>query len=131
MRILKILSIAVVKYIPIILAIYTLITIISSFWIKGLIVSDILWKTFYTLQLIGFLILSKTFKFCIYHQLIIYYLMFVFLIFEINYLIGIPIFIGILSKILLIISGITIIAVILAYLKYGNRKISQKDKLTD
>lgn len=131
MKILKILSIAIVKYIPIILAIYTLITIISSFWIKGLIIADILWKTFYTLQLIGFLILSKTFKFCIYHQLIIYYLMFVFLIFEINYLIGIPIFIGILSKILLIISGITIIAVILTYLKYGNRKISQKDKLTD
>lgn len=45
--------------------------------------------------------------------------------------IGLPISNYILYKTLLILSGITLIAVIITYLKYGDRKISQKDKLTD
>lgn len=131
MKIWKILCIAVVKYIPIILALCVLITIILYFWMEGLFIADLLWGVFYLLQLVAFLILSKTFKFCIYHQLIIYYLLLVFGFLGFDYIVGVPLDARVFRKLLLALSGITLIAVIITYLKYGDRKISQKDKLTD
>lgn len=131
MKIWKILCIAVVKYIPIILALCVLITIILYFWMEGLFIADLLWGVFYLLQLVAFLILSKTFKFCIYHQLIIYYLLLVFGFLGFDYIVGVPLDTRVFHKLLLALSGITLIAVIITYLKYGDRKISQKDKLTD
>lgn len=50
---------------------------------------------------------------------------------SVNIYIGIPISAVVLQRLLLALSGITLIAVIITYLKYGDRKISQKDKLTD
>lgn len=131
MRIWKVLSIAVVKYMPIIFAICVLVTIILYFWIEGLFIADLMWGIFYFLQLMAFLVLSKTFKFCIYHQLVIYYLLLVFGFLGFDYVIGVPFDARIFHKLLLALSGITLIAVIITYLKYGDRKISQKDKLTD
>lgn len=42
MRIWKVLSIAVVKYMPIIFAICVLVTIILYFWIEGLFIADLM-----------------------------------------------------------------------------------------
>lgn len=46
MRIWKVLSIAVVKYMPIIFAICVLVTIILYFWIEGLFIADLMWGNF-------------------------------------------------------------------------------------
>ena len=86
---------------------------------------------YYVCQLCAFLILSLTFKFCIYHRLIIYYLFLTFAILALDSMVVLPISVFTFNTILLTISGITLIAVIITYLKYGDRKISQKDKLTD
>ena len=68
---------------------------------------------------------------CIYHRLIIYYLFLTFAILALDSMVVLPISVFTFNTILLTISGITLIAVIITYLKYGDRKISQKDKLTD
>lgn len=128
MRELKILSIAVVKYIPIILSICVLGAIVIHYWLPSIELVNIIWMIYYVCQLCAFLILSLTFKFCIYHRLIIYYLFLTFAILALDSIIVLPISI---FTFLVIISGITLIAVIITYLKYGDRKISQKDKLTD
>ena len=131
MRELKILSIAVVKYIPIILSICILGAIIIHYWLPSIGLINIIWMIYYVCQLCAFLILSLTFKFCIYHRLIIYYLFLTFAILALDSMVVLPISVFTFKTILLTISGITLIAVIITYLKYGDRKISQKDKLTD
>lgn len=131
MRYLKVLSIAVVKYMPIILA-ACLVTVLCCYFFNLAIGSaETTWLIFHGCQIVAYLILSKTFRFCIYHRLIIYYVFLVYMAMSFDMYIGLPISNYILYKILLILSGITLIAVIITYLKYGDRKISQKDKLTD
>jgi hypothetical protein len=131
MNYLRVLSILVIRCLPAILAIGVMITILSFYLGYTLYTAEVVWIVYYFCQLLGLWILSKTFKFCVYHQLIIYYLFITYGIMNIDIYIGIPISAVVLQRLLLALSGITLIAVIITYLKYGDRKISQKDKLTD
>lgn len=131
MNYLRVLSILVIRCLPAILAIGVMITILSFYLGYTLYTAEVVWIIYYFCQLTGLWILSKTFKFCIYHQLIIYYLFITYSIMSVDIYIGIPISAVVLQRLLLALSGITLIAVIITYLKYGDRKISQKDKLTD
>ena len=116
MNYLRVLSILVIRCLPAILAIGVMITILSFYLGYTLYTAGVVWIIF---------------KFCIYHQLIIYYLFITYSIMSVDIYIGIPISAVVLQRLLLALSGITLIAVIITHLKYGDRKISQKDKLTD
>lgn len=131
MKNLKILSVTAVKYTPILFGLCAALNIILFSVGTAFMVLEYIWLIYYFILLSAFLIWSLTFKFCVYHRLMIYYSFIVYIFFSIDKYIGLPISSIVMFNTLCGITAITLIAVIITYLKYGDRKISQKDKLTD
>lgn len=131
MKSLKILSIAAIRNIPIIFAVCIVVSSACLHFIGLVPALEALWFIYYVLQIGAYLVLSLTFKFCIYHRLIIYFILITFTILNIDRYIGLSISSITLFATIMLLAFATLIAVIITYLKYGDRKISQKDKLTD
>lgn len=71
---------------------------------------------------IGLLILSLTFKFCIYHRLIIYYVFVSYISYIVSILFGFSLTNIIFVSLFLCLTIIIIFLVVYTYLRYGDRK---------
>lgn len=123
------LSIIFIRLAPVLLAVKILILLLAEYFVVSSLLIGLVSSITDLLIAIGLLILSLTFKFCIYHRLIIYYV-FVsyisYIISYISYIISI-LFEFSLTNIVFISSFlcltiIVIFLVVYTYLRYGDKK---------
>lgn len=93
------LSIIFIRLAPVLLAIKILVLLLAEYFVVSSLLIGLVSSITDLLIAIGLLILSLTFKFCIYHRLIIYY-----------------VFVSYISYI------VSIFLVVYTYLRYGDRK---------
>lgn len=120
---LKKLSLIFIRFIPVFLALKIFMMIIASYLSISVLLIDAINLIVDVLSTIGILILSLTFKFCIYHRLMIYYV-FISYLFYLSYIVfDISLTNITLLSMFLIVTFIIIGLVIYTYLKYGDRSI--------
>lgn len=120
---LKKLSLIFIRFIPVFLALKIFMIITASYLSISVLLIDVINLIVDVLSAVGILILSLTFKFCIYHRLMIDYIFISYLFYLSCIMFNISLTnIAFLST-FLIITFIIIGLVIYTYLKYGDRSI--------
>ena len=121
------LELVCVKYTPIIISFFTIISILLSF--IGMDISlygNILGASL--LSTISMYISSYVYRFCAYHRMFIHYLVIVHLIDICDRLFIIPVSDYNLLVLYLSITGICLFIILYLYLKYGDRRVNESNK---
>lgn len=109
------LSIIFIRLAPVLLAIKILILLLAEYFVVSSLLIGLV-------SSIGLLILSLTFKFCIYHRLIIYYVFVSYISYIVSILFGFSLTNVIFVSLFLCLTIIIIFLVVYTYLRYGDRK---------
>lgn len=112
-----------IKLAPVLLAIKILIFLLAKYFVVSSLLIGLVSSITDLLIAIGVLILSLTFKFCIYHRLMIYYVFISYLFYLSHILFGILLTNSVFLSAFLIMTFIIIGLVIYTYLKYGDRRV--------
>lgn len=112
-----------IKLAPVLLAIKILIFLLAKYFVVSSLLIGLVSSITDLLIAIGVLILSLTFKFCIYHRLMIYYVFISYLFYLSHILFGILLTNSVFLSAFLIMTFIVIGLVIYTYLKYGDRRV--------
>lgn len=117
------LSIIFIRLAPVLLAIKILILLLAEYFVVSSLLIGLVSSITDLLIAIGLLILSLTFKFCIYHRLIIYYVFVSYISYIVSILFGFSLTnIIIFVSLFLCLTIIIIFLVVYTYLRYGDRK---------
>lgn len=117
------LSIIFIRLAPVLLAIKILILLLAEYFVVSSLLIGLVSSITDLLIAIGLLILSLTFKFCIYHRLIIYYVFVSYISYIVSILFGFSLTNVIFVSLFLCLTIIIIIfLVVYTYLRYGDRK---------
>lgn len=116
------LTLICVKYVPIIFAMIIFASLILSYTDCHYLIAEILGNIFDLIVTLSFLVFSIVYKFCIYHRLIIYYILINYLLLMYDKLFEIPISDENFFILLMILAGISLIAILYTYIKYGNKR---------
>lgn len=117
------LSIIFIRLAPVLLAIKILILLLVEYFVVSSLLIGLVSSITDLLIAIGLLILSLTFKFCIYHRLIIYYVFVSYISYIVSILFGFSLTNVIFVSLFLCLTIIIIIfLVVYTYLRYGDRK---------
>ena len=116
------LTLTCVKYVPIIFAMIIFASLILSYTDCHYLIAEILGNIFDLIVILSFLVFSIVYKFCIYHRLIIYYILINYLLLMYDKLFEISISDENFFILLMILAGISLITVIYAYMKHGDKK---------
>lgn len=122
---LKKLSLIFIRFAPFLLAISVLSTILLYYCPISLILIETIDIGAKVLMIVGFIILSLTFKFCIYHRILLYCVLICYLIYLFNNIVGINIFSIALITFFAIATIILMIVVIYVYLKQKYERINR------
>lgn len=120
---LKKLSLIVVKFMPVLLALKIFMILMVQYVSDYLYMDEVISVIVDILNAIGVLILSLTFKFCIYHRLMVYYVIISYLLYLAYMLLAMHTMAAIYLISILVIVFIAMSLVIYTYLRYGNRRI--------
>lgn len=112
-----------IKLAPVLLAVKILILLLAKYFVVSSLLIGLVSSITDLLIAIGLLILSLTFKFCIYHRLMIYYVFISYLFYLSHILFGILLTNSVFLSAFLIMTFIVIGLVIYTYLKYGDRRV--------
>ena len=117
------LSIIFIRLAPVLLAIKILVLLLAEYFVVSSLLIGLVSSITDLLIAIGLLILSLTFKFCIYHRLIIYYVFVSYISYIVSILFGFSLTNIIFVSLFLCLTIIIIIfLVVYTYLRYGDRK---------
>ena len=130
------LSIIFIRLAPVLLAIKILVLLLAEYFVVSSLLIGLVSSITDLLIAIGLLILSLTFKFCIYHRLIIYYVFVSYISYIVSILFGfsltniifvslflcLTIIYGLYLTLSIIETIIIIFLVVYTYLRYGDRK---------
>lgn len=117
------LSIIFIRLAPVLLTIKILILLLAEYFVVSSLLIGLVSSITDLLIAIGLLILSLTFKFCIYHRLIIYYVFVSYISYIVSILFGFSLTNVIFVSLFLCLTIIIIIfLVVYTYLRYGDRK---------
>ena len=112
-----------IKLAPVLLAVKILILLLAKYFVVSSLLIGLVSSITDLLIAIGLLILSLTFKFCIYHRLMIYYVFISYLFYLSHILFGILLTNSVFLSAFLIMTFIVIGLVIYTYLKYRDRRV--------
>lgn len=121
---LKKLSLIFIRFAPFLLAISVLSNILLYYCPISLIIIETIDISAKVLMIVGFIILSLTFKFCIYHRILLYCVLICYLIYLFNNIVGINVFSIALITFFAIATIILMIVVIYVYLKQKYERIN-------
>lgn len=116
------LSIIFIRLAPVLLVIKILILLLAEYFVVSSLLIGLVSSITDLLIAIGLLILSLTFKFCIYHRLIIYYVFVSYISYIVSILFGFSLTNVIFVSLFLCLTIIIIFLVVYTYLRYGDRK---------
>lgn len=116
------LSIIFIRLAPVLLAIKILILLLAEYFVVSSLLIGLVSSITDLLIAIGLLILSLTFKFYIYHRLIIYYVFVSYISYIVSILFGFSLTNVIFVSLFLCLTIIIIFLVVYTYLRYGDRK---------
>ena len=116
----------IIKYIPMVLALCKLITLITNYFKLHIFAITCVGGTSIIFLLVLYLI-SYIFKFCLTHRLPLYYTTLITIMTMMDYFVGIPIDVFVLFRLYMIISGMFIITWILVW--FVNRKNPKIDHI--
>lgn len=114
------LSIIFIRLAPVLLAIKILVLLLAEYFVVSSLLIGLVSSI--TDLLIGLLILSLTFKFCIYHRLIIYYVFVSYISYIISILFEFSLTNIVFISSFLCLTIIVIFLVVYTYLRYGDKK---------
>ena len=120
------LSIIFIRLAPVLLAIKILVLLLAEYFVVSSLLIGLVSSITDLLIAIGLLILSLTFKFCIYHRLIIYYVFVSYISYIVSILFGFSLTNIIFVSLFLCLTIIVIFLVVYTYLRYGDKS---NDKL--
>lgn len=120
------LSIIFIRLAPVLLAIKILVLLLAEYFVVSSLLIGLVSLITDLLIAIGLLILSLTFKFCIYHRLIIYYVFVSYISYIVSILFGFSLTNIIFVSLFLCLTIIVIFLVVYTYLRYGDKS---NDKL--
>ena len=118
---LKKLSLIFIRFAPFLLALSVLSKILLYYCTISLIIIETIDIAAKILMVIGFIILSLTFKFCIYHRILLYCVLICYLLYLLNNVIGTNVFITALVTSFAVVTIILMIVVIYIYLKQKHK----------
>lgn len=121
---LKKLSLIFIRFAPFLLALSVLSKILLYYCTISLIIIETIDIAAKILMVIGFIILSLTFKFYIYHRILLYCVLICYLLYLLNNIIGINVFITALVTSFAVVTIILMIVVIYIYLKQKHERIN-------
>lgn len=120
------LSIIFIRLAPVLLAIKILVLLLAEYFVVSSLLIGLVSSITDLLIAIGLLILSLTFKFCIYHRLMIYYVFVSYISYIVSILFGFSLTNIIFVSLFLCLTIIVIFLVVYTYLRYGDKS---NDKL--
>lgn len=120
------LSIIFIRLAPVLLAIKILVLLLAEYFVVSSLLIGLVSSITDLLIAIGLLILSLTFKFCIYHRPIIYYVFVSYISYIVSILFGFSLTNIIFVSLFLCLTIIVIFLVVYTYLRYGDKS---NDKL--
>lgn len=120
------LSIIFIRLAPVLLAIKILVLLLAEYFVVSSLLIGLVSSITDLLNAIGLLILSLTFKFCIYHRLIIYYVFVSYISYIVSILFGFSLTNIIFVSLFLCLTIIVIFLVVYTYLRL---EIKSNDKL--
>lgn len=116
------LSIIFIRLAPVLLVIKILVLLLAEYFVVSSLLIGLVSSITDLLIAIGLLILSLTFKFCIYHRLIIYYVFVSYISYIVSILFGFSLTNIIFVSLFLCLTIIVIFLVVYTYLRYGDKK---------
>lgn len=113
----KKLSLLFIRFAPFLLAISVLLKTLALYCVPSLVAIEVIDVIIKLLILIGFIILSHTFIFCIYHRILLYCIIVCYLLYLIHVAVGVNTFLIALFSFLTIVTIVLMCIVIYTYLK--------------
>ena len=111
-----------IRLVPVLLAVKILILLLAEYFVVSSLLIGLVSSITDLLIAIGLLILSLTFKFCIYHRLIIYYVFVSYISYIISILFEFSLTNIVFISSFLCLTIIVIFLVVYTYLRYGDKK---------